>query len=131
MKKNWIVILFLLNLTGCATYGDSIPKTTSMDQVDQLAGSHQPVEYKLGFKEGCDSGLVSAGNSSYKVQKDSARYSVDDLYKHGWDDGFNKCKQYKVQSRSYSSGYYYPSYYFGFRHFNRHRHHRHHHRHSC
>ena len=100
MKKNWIVILFLLNLTGCATYGDSIPKTTSMDQVDQLAGSHQPVEYKLGFKEGCDSGLVSAGNSSYKVQKDSHRYSVDDLYKHGWDDGFNKCKQYKVQSPS-------------------------------
>lgn len=128
MKIKLIVILLLFNFVGCATSGDTIPKTTSLNQVDKLAGSHQPVEYKLGYKEGCDSGWVSAGDSSYLFQKDPHRYSGDEIYKHGWDDGFNKCKQYKVQSRSYSPGYYSPRYYFGFSHFNRHRHH---HRHSC
>ena len=102
-----MAILFFWILTGCATYGEHHPQTTSLEQVERLAGVQQPVQYKVGYQEGCDSGLLSAGDSSYKFQKDSHRYSVDDLYKHGWDDGYKNCQQHQVRSRYYSPGYYF------------------------
>ena len=131
MKRIWMAVLSAIFFTGCATYSPSGPRTTSIEDVDNAVGEHQPVGYRFGYKEGCDSGYVSAGYSRYTFQKDVDRYAVDDIYKHGWDDGFKACNR-KPSFSNYSSHYYYdwpgyywrPRYYWGPRH-----HHRHHHRH--
>ena len=83
MNKQVAAVLVLIGLSGCAT---------SMKEVDREVGAGQPVPYKVGFKDGCDSGYVAAGHPYYKFKKDIARYSRDELYKQGWDDGFRVCK---------------------------------------
>ena len=109
----WIIALTGLLLTGCASYyggGYYGPRATSIDQVDLMVGTQQPVEYRVGFQSGCDSGSVSAGNRAYTFKKDVVRYDVDALYKQGWDDGYNRCRENPVP---YSGGYYSSSYYYG------------------
>ena len=56
-----------------------------------MVGAQQPPAYKVGFMEGCDSGYVSGGNTSYIFKKDTNRFDTDDVYKQGWNDGFNRC----------------------------------------
>lgn len=80
--KKLIIIFVLLILVGCAT--------TSTEVNRYAAG--QPFEYKEGFQAGCNSGYVAAGHPYYKFNKNVKRYNVDDLYRTGWDDGFNVCK---------------------------------------
>ncbi len=85
----WIIALTGLLLTGCVAYSGGYyggyygPRATSIDQVDLMVGTQQPVEYRVGFQDGCDSGYVSAGNRTYTFKKDVARYDVDTLYKQG------------------------------------------------
>jgi hypothetical protein len=78
-----IYLLLLILLSSCAT---------SMLEVDRDVGSGQPPEYKIGYQNGCDSGVAAADNPYYRFKKDVYRYKSDDLYKQGWDDGFNVCK---------------------------------------
>ncbi len=128
MKKIGFAVVCGILFTGCATYDYGGPRTTSIEDVDRAVGAHQPVGYRVGYKDGCDSGYVSAGYSSYVFQKDRGRYGADDLYKHGWDDGFSSCKA----TRSYSSRYdYYPGYYWGPRYYWGHRHHHRRWRYGC
>ena len=116
----WIIALTGLLLTGCASYyggGYYGPRATSIDQVDLMVGVQQPVEYRVGFQAGCDSGHVSVGNTAYTPKKDVQRYNVDSLYKQGWNDGYNRCRHNPAPYRgvSYSSSYYYgPDYYYGY-----------------
>ncbi len=121
----WIIALTGLLLTGCASYyGGGYsggyyygPRATSIDQVDLMVGAQQPVEYRVGFQGGCDSGYVSAGNTAYTFKKDVQRYDVDPLYKQGWDDGHSRCrdKPAPYYRGYYSSSYYYgPDYYYGY-----------------
>ena len=49
-------------------------------------------EYREGFQAGYDSGNAVTGRMFYKFNKDVRRYTSDDLYRAGWDDGFNVCK---------------------------------------
>ena len=51
-----------------------------------------PPSYRDGFRDGSNSGYVSAGHPYYKWTKDFNRYDSDSLYKQGWNDGFRKCK---------------------------------------
>lgn len=77
-----------------------------------MVGAQQPAAYKVGFMGGCDSGHLSAGDTSYIFKKDTDRFETDDAYKRGWNDGFNRCASVGgVSSRSYSSQRYYPYYY--------------------
>ena len=94
----WMVLILGLSLFGCvvapyqARYQGPPPlQSTNMAQVDAMAGAQQPVAYKVGFLEGCDSGNVSAGRNLYIFKKDVERFGKDDLYKQGWNDGFNRC----------------------------------------
>jgi hypothetical protein len=90
MKRT--AFLFLLALIGCAT---------DMQRVDREIGAGQPLQYKEGYKAGCDSGYVAAGHPYYRFNKDVARYGNDNLYKQGWDDGFSVCKgKYESIGRS-------------------------------
>lgn len=83
MKMFVFIFLCFLLITSCAT---------SMQAVDQTVGSHQPPEYKDGFKDGCDSGYVAAGHPYYRFRKDISRFNGNGLYKQGWNDGFSVCK---------------------------------------
>jgi hypothetical protein len=74
-----LALLFLFFGCGaCATKMNQVP-----------AG---PPEYQQGFLAGCDSGYVAAGHVYYRWNKDVSRYPSDELYKQGWDDGFQTCK---------------------------------------
>jgi len=119
-KMRWTV-LFLFLISGCITYPD--PRATSIGEVDTIVGADQPAEYRVGFREGCDSGHNTAGSSAYSFSKDAARYTQDELYKSGWDDGFENCGNRARRSNYYRPGYYYPRYYFSFGHHYRHGHH--------
>lgn len=80
MKQAFIVLLAFL--AGCATQDQLLDR--------QLAG--QPAEYRDGYKDGCDSGYMAAGNPYYRFSKEVSRYGTSALYKQGWDDGFAVCK---------------------------------------
>lgn len=133
----WMVLILGLFLSGCYAHyqgryyaeGPAPLLSTSMAQVDEMVGTQQPAAYKVGFMEGCDSGRLSAGNTSYLFKKDADRFETDDVYKQGWDDGFNRCvsgegapaKRYYYQNSygynyyypgTFSTGFYYPSYYY-------------------
>lgn len=80
-------VCLLVILTGCATKASDI--------------RIGPPAYKEGFAEGCDSGYVAAGHPYYQFRKDTIRYTRDDQYKQGWNDGFATCKgQYDAIRRS-------------------------------
>lgn len=81
MKKTTTLLLFLIS--GCAT---------DMQRVDREIGSNQPPSYKQGYADGCDSGYVAAGHPYYRFKKDVIRFTSDNIYKQGWDDGFSVCK---------------------------------------
>ena len=133
----WMALILGLLLSGCYAhyqgryYQDDGPPpllSTSMDQVNAMVGVQQPAAYKVGFMEGCDSGRLSSGNNSYLFKKDTNRFDTDDVYKQGWNDGFNRCvsgegapssgRTYYQSSYGYYtpgtfySGFYYPSYYY-------------------
>lgn len=123
----WMVLILGLLLSGCYAHyqtsyqGPPPLQTTSLAQVDAMVGNQQPAAYKVGFMEGCDSGRLSAGNNSFLFKKDTDRFETDDVYKQGWNDGFNRCLSgdgapasgYTYYQSSY--GYYYPgTFYSGF-----------------
>lgn len=78
---------FLLLLTGLI-----VGCATDMQRVDRMIGAGQPLPYKEGYKDGCDSGYVAAGHPYYRPAKDVTKYGSDSLYKQGWDRGFSVCK---------------------------------------
>lgn len=126
----WMVLILALFLSGCVVHsqgryqryqGPPPLQTTSIEQANAMVGVQQPAAYKVGFMGGCDSGHLSAGDTSYIFKKDTARFETDDAYKQGWSDGFNRCVSGGgVTTDNYNRGYYgynyyYPgSYYSGF-----------------
>jgi hypothetical protein len=55
-----------------------------------------PPEYKLGWQDGCDTGL-SAEDPGYLLRaiygyKKRPELADNDLYKKGWDEGFQYCR---------------------------------------
>ena len=81
MKKLFLTIAMIcLALTGCATANMRNPV------------ANMPAVYQQGYFSGCDSGYVAAGHPYYRFSKDPFKYSSDNLYKQGWDDGFAVCK---------------------------------------
>lgn len=51
-----------------------------------------PPTYREGWKQGCDSGYVAAGHPYYRYAKNVSRFNADELYKQGWNDGYDLCK---------------------------------------
>ncbi len=49
-----------------------------------------PVPYRVGFTDGCWSGRYDARGYGHR-DLDRSRYRVDDLYRKGWNDGYEKC----------------------------------------
>ncbi len=84
----FLAVLSLLGLIACThTYP---PKE---DPVNLVVSSGQSIEYKLGFKHGCDSALANAGEVNYKFVKDISLYSTSNDYTNGWNAGEDSCKK--------------------------------------
>ena len=136
----WMVLMSAVFLSGCVVHysgqrneGPPPLRATTLEQVNSMAGAQQPSAYKVGFMQGCDSGRLSAGDNSYLFKKDVDRFSTDDVYQQGWNDGYDRCASgegappatyqstnsyfgfgyypYYYPRVFYSGGYYYPGYY--------------------
>ena len=79
--KHLIVLILLGFLTGCASQQIEWQRSA-------MRREGHPPEYVDGFGDGFSSGTRSAGNPHFRQLKNVRRYSVDDFYKQGWDDGF-------------------------------------------
>lgn len=54
-----------------------------------------PPEYKLGWEDGCDSGLSSEGGWDYKMMygfKKRPEMAANEQYKQAWNEGFSYCR---------------------------------------
>ncbi len=115
----WMILISGLLLSGCYAHyqpryqGPPPLQSTSIAQANAMVGVQQPAAYKVGFMAGCDSGYLSAGNTSYIFKKDADRFDTDDVYQQGWNDGFNRCVSGSgVTASNYNQGYYGYNYYY-------------------
>lgn len=54
-----------------------------------------PPEYKLGWEDGCDTGISAEGAYYYKLMygfKKRTELAANDQYKQGWNEGFTYCR---------------------------------------
>lgn len=82
-------ILCALLLLGALTAGC---RPMWLQTVDPSEG---PPEYKLGWEDGCDSGLAAEGGWTYKMMygfKKRVELTTSDQYKQGWNEGFSFCR---------------------------------------
>ncbi|MFM9890167.1 MAG: hypothetical protein ACKVOE_05930 [Rickettsiales bacterium] len=85
MSKSLLRLLLFapLLLAGCR------PLSLYMD------GPTGPPEYKLGWEDGCDTGLSAEGGLVGKATfgfKKRAELGDNDLYKTAWNEGFSYCR---------------------------------------
>ena len=60
-----------------------------------LVDPQGPPEYKLGWEDGCDSGLSAQGAMFYKMAygfKKRPEMGDNDMYKTAWNEGFTYCR---------------------------------------
>ena len=82
-------ILLIILLISCAS--------NSIDYAGQSVVKDKPIIFKHGFKDGCNSGYEVAGSDMSKFKK-SKEYVSNDLYKQGWDQGFEHCiNEYQME----------------------------------
>jgi hypothetical protein len=60
-------------------------------RLERVVDSDQPIDFKIGFKHGCASRYASDGYLNYKQNRDGHQYSNNDVYRVGWNEGFNSC----------------------------------------
>lgn len=83
MKKKFLLIPILLLASSCRPVGIMALNPAG------------PAEYKLGWEDGCDSGMSAIGGYDYKLVygfKKRAEMAANDQYKQGWNEGFTQCR---------------------------------------
>lgn len=62
----------------------------------QLSAPSGPPEYRLGWEDGCDSGISAEdGGFFYRMSlgfKKRPEMAGEDMYKAGWNEGFSYCR---------------------------------------
>jgi len=89
--KRLLIALSLLLLVGCRPFW--------INTVDPSG----PPEYKLGWEDGCDSGLSAEGGWDYKLMygyKKRPEMAANDQYKTGWNEGFTYCRYSLASSKA-------------------------------
>lgn len=51
-----------------------------------------PAPFREGFRDGCDSGYVAAGNPLYREREDAEKAASSEQYRAGWFTGFTECR---------------------------------------
>ena len=72
-----------------------------LNTVDVDTGA--PPEYRLGWEDGCDSGLSAEGGWHYKLMygfKKRTEMAMNEQYKQGWNEGFTYCRFSLASSNS-------------------------------
>ena len=84
MRTIWIPIIAAgLLVTGC--------RPASIYMVEPQG----PAEYKLGWEDGCDSGLSSISPAIYKMAfgfRKRPEFYNNQLYQTAWNEGFSYCR---------------------------------------
>ncbi len=83
MKKYILILGITVLLGGC--------RPTALGFVDPPGSP----EYKLGWEDGCDSGLSAEGSWDYKLMygfKKRPEMAASDQYKQAWNEGFSYCR---------------------------------------
>ena len=60
-----------------------------------FVGPSGPPEYKLGWEDGCDTGVGAQGGGVPRLVygfKKRPEFGDSDLYKTGWNEGFTYCR---------------------------------------
>lgn len=82
--KSWLIIVgFGLLATSCR------PAELYLTQPSG------PPEYRLGWEDGCDTGLSAQGGPLYKMMygfKKRPEMGNNELYKQAWNEGFTYCR---------------------------------------
>jgi len=50
-----------------------------------------PLDYRVGFHDGCDAGYAYAGSPFYRHAETTQPPSADQPYASGWNAGFTQC----------------------------------------
>ncbi len=87
----YLLLFVLLLSVSCAA-----------QNIDNLIGPGQPEPYRVGFGDGYGSGKKSEGSLYDKFRKDVYRFSQDELYRQGWQDGFEMGKGKWQEVKRYS-----------------------------
>lgn len=66
---------------------------------NDLLANNYPESYADGYVEGCSSGRMCEGDTSYRYQKNVARYMSNNEYAKGWNNGLHHCKQEIIRMR--------------------------------
>ena len=82
--KRIFIIASLLCMAGCRPFW-----------INAAVDPQGPPEYKLGWQDGCDSGLSAEGGWDYKLMygyKKRPEMASNEQYKGGWKEGFDYCR---------------------------------------
>ncbi|MBL0319495.1 MAG: hypothetical protein IPP74_09460 [Alphaproteobacteria bacterium] len=85
--------LFIVSLglaTGCK------PRYPNLSRPEETA----PPFYKLGWEEGCETGLAAYGTSIYKTFyhfKQSPQLTTNNVYYQAWNDAFAYCRHFALR----------------------------------
>ena len=94
MKKYLIIIFSLLTLSGCYNAPDPVkPLSWLFKQMPEDA----PNLYKIGWKDGCESGLSSMTSTAYKTFysfKQDSKLRRNPVYYNTWKDTYTFCRHY-------------------------------------
>ena len=80
LQAKLAVLLTVLALVACGSVEEAL-----------VERGFSPV-YAAGYADGCASGNEAGGRLFGEARKDANRYTTDEQYAQGWDDGFASCK---------------------------------------
>jgi hypothetical protein len=88
-------ILALMSISACSY---ARPNARILNQAPQAA----PANYKLGWKDGCESGMALTGNQLYKAvyhNKIDVSKVNDTQYYRGWNEAKTYCAHYTMATQ--------------------------------
>lgn len=95
MKRSiGVLLISVLVLSGCYNVPD---KLKPMSSIFNMVPKDAPNNYKIGWKDGCETGLASMTNSFYKkfyTFRQNQKLRTNSLYYKAWQDSFMWCKHY-------------------------------------
>jgi hypothetical protein len=95
LKKILIITFFISLLSGCyAGSQKMMPALADKEMLDETDKTTD--EYRSGWKDGCEVGISSGGNTFYKMfyrnnKIDGYRMSSSPEYRDAWDSSFWYC----------------------------------------
>jgi hypothetical protein len=94
MKKFLILLIIVSVTSSCRTVKKYLPNKASADFKSTIATGS--IDFQNGWRDGCETGMSSAGNTFYKMFYDSNsidgfRYTESADYSRGWTNAFWYC----------------------------------------